>query len=51
MSKEDVIEMEGIVEEALPNAHVYGGAAKRPPDSGPHFRQAADELHPNPAGR
>mgnify|MGYP001012409478 CR=1 FL=1 len=45
MSKQDVIEVEGIVKEALPNAtfqvEIPGG----------HMILAAHEFHPHPSGR
>ena len=51
MSKQDVIEVQGVVKEALPERDVSGRAAERPHGSGPYFREAADELHPDSAGR
>ena len=42
MSKQDVIEIEGIVKEALPNA--------RSRDISCYFRQTENELHSHIAG-
>ena len=60
LSKEDVIEIEGIVREAMPNAIFkvemlsedkkhWEAHAQRPCPVGAHLRQAADQFHPYPA--
>lgn len=49
MSKQDVIEVEGIVKEALPNADVPGRDPRRAYDPGSPLRQAAHEFHPHPS--
>ena len=47
MSKQDMIEIEGTVVEALPNAQFQVEL-----ENGHQiFRQASDELHPHSAGR
>ena len=61
MSKEDVIEIEGIVREALPNAifkvemlsedKATGKLTPSGHPAGAHLRQAADQLHPHPSRR
>lgn len=51
MPKEDFIEFEGEVLEALPNAHVFREAGQRPPDSGPYLRETQDELYQDTARR
>ena len=45
MSKEDMIEVEGVVR------HVQGGVTEQARDSGACVRKTADELYPNCAGR
>ena len=47
MSKEDMIEVEGVVLESLPNA-MFKVELR---DSGACVRKTADELYPNCAGR
>ena len=58
LSKEDVIEIEGIVREAMPNAIFKvemlsedKNTGKLTPSGhvGAHLRQAADQFHPYPA--
>ena len=51
MSKQDVIETEGIVTEALPNAMFMVELQNHHQVLAPHFRKAPDELHPHPSGR
>mgnify|MGYP004625238519 CR=1 FL=1 len=49
MAKEDMIEVEGTVIEALPNTvfkvEIMGGARHH----GPHLRKTPQELHQDPA--
>ena len=60
MSKEDVIEIEGIVREAMPNAIFKVEMLSEDKNTGKltpqrshplsaHLRQAADQFHPYPA--
>ncbi len=44
MSKQDVIEVQGVVKEALPNATFQVELHS----AGPYLRQAADEFYPHP---
>ena len=50
MSKEDVIEVEGVVIEALPNANFKVKLSNGHFITCVHFRKAEDELHQDTAG-
>ena len=50
MSKQDMLELEGVVVEALPNA-TFQVELERSQNFSTYFRQAANELHPHPSGR
>ena len=49
MAKDDVIELEGTVVESLPNTMFSVDIGGGHIDSGPHIREAPDELHPHSA--
>ena len=51
MSKQDMIEIEGTVVEALPNATFQVELENGHKILAPYFRQAAYELYPHSSGR
>ena len=53
MAKDDMIELEGVVVESLPNTtfHVDIGTNGSRHHFGAYLRQAQNEFYPNPAGR
>jgi len=50
VAKKDAIEVEGTVLEPLPNTCFAVELENGAPRPGSHLRQAANELHPHPAG-
>lgn len=51
MSKQDVIEVAGVVTDSYPNAMFEVTLENGHKNFGDHIRQAQDELHSSPDGR